>query len=188
MKMLQYRILSAVNYDEVVHQKISVDPTAVIRWRHQPGDASKPGNNSICWNHKSACFNDPTRINTPANKCNFHISAASYNWSNPDLASWYIEKVVAPSLVHADGIWLDGIGPDNGAYMCAGVCCGYDEHNSPLVQSEIDAHCNGQYDATTKVNTPKTLYLCHIDSLTQWNYIDPEIPDRKSRMGGTKVF
>lgn len=54
-------------------------------------------------------------------------------------------------MVHADGIWLDGIGPDNGAYMCSGVCCGYGANNSPLVQHEIDAHCKAQTDATTQV-------------------------------------
>lgn len=103
----------------------------------------------MCWNNKSGCFNDPKRINNPANKCNFHISAAAYNWSNPSLSDWFIKDVVAPSLVHADGIWLDGIGPDNGAYMCSGVCCGFGASNSPLVQDEIDAHCKAQADATT---------------------------------------
>ena len=110
MRMLQYRILSAVNYDMVIQDKITTDPTSVIRWSHTPGKSG------ICWNDKSGCFNDPKRINNPANKCSFHISAAAYNWTNPSLASWFIKEVVAPSLVHGDGIWLDGIGPDNGAY------------------------------------------------------------------------
>ena len=78
-----------------------------------------------------------------------HPSCCSYNWSNPDLKDWFIEKVVAPSLKVADGIWLDGIGPDNGAYMCSGVCCGFGSHNSPLVQDEIDSHCEAQAEATT---------------------------------------
>lgn len=71
--------------------------------------------------------------------------------SNPTLADWFLEDVIKPTLVHADGIWLDGIGPDNGGYMCGGVCCGYGAENSPLVQSEIEAHCEGQTAATTKV-------------------------------------
>lgn len=150
-RMLQYRILSAVNYDMVIQNKIVSDPDSVVRWRHQPGDPSKPGDGSVCWNTKSGCFNSPTRINNPANKCDFHISAAAYNWSNPSLASWYIDDVVAPSLVHGDGIWLDGIGPDNGAYMCSGVCCGYGASNSPLVQAEITDHCVKQAEATTAV-------------------------------------
>jgi len=147
MRMLQYRILSAVNYHMVVQNKITSDPWSVVRWRHEP---SSPNYGKICWNGKSGCFNDPKRINNPANKCSFHISSAAYNWTNPTLASWFIKDVVAPSLVHADGIWLDGIGPDNGAYMCSGVCCGYGAHNSPLSQSEIDAHCEAQAAATTQ--------------------------------------
>lgn len=52
-------------------------------------------------------------------------------------------------MKHADGVWLDGIGPDNGAYMCAGVCCGYGPNNSPLLAPEIEDHCAKQADATT---------------------------------------
>lgn len=59
--------------------------------------------------------------------------------------------MVKPTLVHSDGIWLDGIGPDNGAYMCAGVCCGFGATNSPLNQAQIDAHCKAQSAATTMV-------------------------------------
>ena len=165
LKMLQYRILSAVNYDMVVQNKILSDPNAVVHWRHAPdGSALAAPNGScpkgfsgtckagdVCWNGASACFNSPSRINNPANKCDFHISAAAYNWSNPDVGDWYLEDVVKPTLVHADGIWLDAIGPDHGGYMCAGVCCGYGATNSLLNQGEIDLHCKGQPDATTKV-------------------------------------
>eukprot|EP00947_MAST-08B_sp_MAST-8B-sp1_P001235 g1235.t1 len=149
MRMLQYRILSAVPYDPVVQNKIESDPNAVVRWRHQPGSAA-PGNGSVCYNYKSGCFNDPHRINDPANRCSFPIRAAAYNWSNPALGDWFLEQVVKPSMVHADGIWLDGIGPDNGAYMCSGVCCGFGAHNSPLNQQEIDDHCDAQAAATTR--------------------------------------
>eukprot|EP00658_Telonema_sp_P-2_P041866 TRINITY_DN29992_c0_g1_i2.p1 TRINITY_DN29992_c0_g1~~TRINITY_DN29992_c0_g1_i2.p1 ORF type:complete len:438 (-),score=93.92 TRINITY_DN29992_c0_g1_i2:314-1627(-) len=151
LRFLQYRILSAVPYDMVVQDKILADHDAVIRWRHLPGSVHQPGNSSVCYNYISACFNDPHRINDPAHHCSFQIRAAAYNWSNPSLAKWYIDSVIAPTLVHADGIWLDGIGPDNGAYMCSGVCCGYGASNSPLVQTEIDAHCDAQFEATTAV-------------------------------------
>lgn len=60
-KVLQYRILDAVPYDPVVKNKMLSDPDYFIRWHHGP-DA----NGSICENHISACFNDPTRINNPA--------------------------------------------------------------------------------------------------------------------------
>lgn len=66
--MLQYRILSAVNYDMVIQDKITTDPDAVVRWRHEAGSETT-GNGSVCWNGKSGCFNDPKRINNPANKC-----------------------------------------------------------------------------------------------------------------------
>ena len=105
MRFLQYRILSAVNYDMAVQNKIQSDTNAVIRWRHAPGNASIPGNGSVCWNYISECFNDPHRINNVANKCGFHISAAAYNWTNPTLKDWYIKELIAPSLVHADGVW-----------------------------------------------------------------------------------
>jgi hypothetical protein len=149
LRMLQYRILSAVPSDMVVRNKILSDEDSVVRWRHEAGAAS-PGNGSVCYNYQSGCFNDPTRINSPANKCAFAIRAAAYNWSNPTLGDWYLEKVVKPAMIHGDGIWLDGIGPDNGAYMCAGVCCGFGAANSPLNDAEIDAHCAGQRAATTK--------------------------------------
>jgi hypothetical protein len=126
----------------------SVHPL-IARWRHEAG-SSATGNNSVCYNYKSGCFNDPTRINNPSNNCSFPIQAAAYNWSNPTVGDWFLKEVVQPSMVHADGIWLDGIGPDNGAYMCAGVCCGYGAENSPLHQNEIDAHCSAQVAATTK--------------------------------------
>jgi len=150
MRYLQYRILSAVPYDMVVQNKILTDHDSVVRWRHQPGSTT-PGNDSVCYNYKSACFNDPTRINSPDHKCSFEIRAAAYNWSNPALAGWFLEEVVKPAMVHADGIWLDGIGPDNGAYMCSGACCNYGNDNSPLLTAEIDAHCAGQAAATTEV-------------------------------------
>ena len=59
--------------------------------------------------------------------------------------------MVAPALTHADGIWLDGVGPDNGAYMCSGSHPPYGAKNSPLVQSEIDAHRKAQTDTTTEL-------------------------------------
>jgi hypothetical protein len=150
LRFLSYRILSAVPYNTVVKNKIDTDPDSVVRWRHQPGSAAKAGNGSVCYNYISGCFNDPHRINNPANNCSFPIRAAAYNWSNPDLGDWFLNEVVKPAMVHGDGIWLDGIGPDNGAYMCSGTCCGYGASNSPLVQPEIDAHCDGQAAATTK--------------------------------------
>eukprot|EP01063_Lacrimia_lanifica_P007479 TRINITY_DN14786_c0_g1_i1.p1 TRINITY_DN14786_c0_g1~~TRINITY_DN14786_c0_g1_i1.p1 ORF type:complete len:431 (+),score=45.98 TRINITY_DN14786_c0_g1_i1:105-1397(+) len=148
MRFLQYRILSAVPSDAVVHRKITSDPDAAVRWRHLPG-SDRPGNGSVCYNYLSSCFNDPKRMNDPLNECPFEIRAAAYNWSNPAMPEWYLNAVVKPAMVHADGIWLDGIGPDNGAWMCSAAWGPYGPDNSPLNQKEIDAHCAGQTAAAT---------------------------------------
>ena len=149
LKMLQYRILSAVPSSMVIQDKILSDRDAAVRWNHQAG-SSAAGNGSVCYNYVDPCFNDPTRMNDPAFNCSFPIRAAAYNWSNPLLADWFLDNVIKTAMVHGDGVWLDGIGPDNGAYLCAGLCCGYDASNSPLLQSEIESHCDGMTAATTQ--------------------------------------
>jgi hypothetical protein len=101
--------------------------------------------------YKDACFNSPTRINNPAHSCSFEICAAAYNWKKAEVQKWYLENVIIPALDYADGVWLDGIGPDNGAYMCSGECCGYGAHNSPHNQEEIAAQCAGMLNASTAV-------------------------------------
>jgi hypothetical protein len=75
-----------------------------------------------------------TLLQNPAHNCSFDIRAAAYNWNNPAVGDWYLENVLYPSLVHCDGIWLDGNGYDNGAWMCSGFCCGYGAQNSPQVR------------------------------------------------------
>lgn len=56
-----------------------------------------------------------------------------------------------PALDHADGIWLDGNGYDNGAWMCSGVCCGYGPTNSPHNAHEIEQFCLEQKSVATTV-------------------------------------
>ena len=137
IRYLTYRILSAVPYDMVIRNKMLSDPSYFVQWLHAPGDLHSPGNGSICYNYESACFNDPTRINSPAHNCSFEIRAAAYAWHKPEVQQWFLDSVIKPVLPWSDGVWLDGIGPDNGAYMCAGACCGYDGHNSPLVTVSV---------------------------------------------------
>ena len=73
------------------------------------------------YNYISACFNSPSRINNPAHNCSFEIRAAAYDWKNPLVQEWFLDAVIKPVLSDGfDGIWLDGNGPDNGAYMCSG--------------------------------------------------------------------
>ena len=143
VRFMTYRILDAVPYDMVVRNKMVESPEYFVRWMHQPGSSS-PGNESICYNFRDACFNSPKEINDPANNCSFEIRAAAYNWANPDVRAWYQENIIEAALEHADGMWLDGNGPDNGAYMCSGICCGFGADNSPHNQSEIDAYCAGE--------------------------------------------
>ena len=145
LRFMTYRILAAVPYDMSIQNKIVSDPDYFVRWQHQPG-SSAPGNGSI---YVSACFNDPHRINDPKHNCSFPIRAAAYDFANEKVQKWFVDEVIAPALTHADGVWLDGIGPDNGAYMCGGVCCGFGASNSPHNQQEIDAHCDGMRAATT---------------------------------------
>ena len=102
MKFLAYRILSAVPYDMVVRNKILSDPTSVVRWASEPSAATKEAQHlnssskvagTVCYNQISGCFNSPTRINDPKHKCAFRIQAAAYNWSNPAMASWFLNEV-----------------------------------------------------------------------------------------------
>ena len=146
MRFMSYRILSAVPYDMIVRDKMLSNPEYFIRWNHLPG-STEPGNGSICYNYISACFNDPTRINDPSHHCSFEIRAAAYNWVEPGVIDWYVNSVIAPALDHCDGVWLDGNGPDNGAYMCSGICCGFGPENSPQNETEIEAFCDGNHAA-----------------------------------------
>ncbi len=148
LRFLTYRILDAVPYDMVVQDQIEQHPEYFVRWMHEPGSAA-PGNESVCYNYRDACFNSPTGINDPANNCSFQIRAAAYNWADPAVRAWYQANIIEPALEYADGMWLDGNGPDNGAYMCSGICCGFGADNSPHNQSEIDAYCAGEVEVAT---------------------------------------
>jgi len=163
MRFLSYRIPSAVPYDAVVRDKIVSDPDFFVRWSAEPSNQTKsdqkcaaPGSlgscgvGDVCYNNISPCFNDPQRINAPAHNCSFQIKAAAYNWLNPAVGDWYINNVLLRSLEHADGIWLDGNGYDNGAWMCSGICCGFGAQNSPLNQMQIDSFCAAEADVATR--------------------------------------
>ena len=144
VRFMTYRILDAVPYDMVVKNAMDEHPEYFVRWQHQPGSTA-PGNGSICQNYRDACFNDPVHgINNPDNNCSFEIRSAAYNFADPVVRDWYQTNIIEPALEHADGIWLDGNGPDNGAYMCSGICCGFGADNSPHNQSEIDSYCDGE--------------------------------------------
>jgi hypothetical protein len=90
-----------------------------------------------------------------------------YNFAKQEVRDWFVQNIVAPTLKVADGAWLDGNGPDNvrvyaitcphgllslelrhfgtqGAYMCGGICCGFNASNSPQNQSQISTWCDGE--------------------------------------------
>jgi len=136
-KVLEYRIISAVPYDNIVHDKMLSDPDFFIRWHHPPHN-----NGSICHNYIH-------HVGGREDGCAYDIHAATYDWSRAGVQEWYVKNIIAPTLKVADGAWLDGNGPGNGAWMCAGSCCGFDATNSPQNQSEIDAWKQGEEAAFT---------------------------------------
>ena len=140
-RVLEYRIGDAVSYDSLVHDKMLSDPAAFVRWHHAPHD-----NGSICENWDAGAFVDPKRINAPANNCSFHISSSAYDYTKPAVREWYLEHIIKPTLNVADGAWLDGDGPDNGAWMCTagthGNFYGHDGHPYPNISAlnDTEAH------------------------------------------------
>jgi len=129
IKILEYRITDAVPYADIVHQKMIDDPQAFVRWE----------NGSICEmpyvEHQTEGFG-----------CAWEIRAAAYDYSQQRVRDWYLENIIKPTLTVADGTWLDGDGPDNGAWMCSGS---YDyAHLIPpypaLNDTQIAAFCAGE--------------------------------------------
>jgi hypothetical protein len=52
--------------------------------------------------------------------CSWPIIAAAYDFSQQVVQDWFLENIIKPVMTVADGVWLDGDGPDNGAWMCSG--------------------------------------------------------------------
>jgi hypothetical protein len=133
-RVLQYRITDAVPYAEIVHDAMVQHPEWFVRWHHAPND-----NGTVCQmpyeEHGTTGYN-----------CSWPIKAAAYDWSQPAVQAWYLDNIIKPTMVYGDGAWLDGDGPDNGAYMCSG---NYDYGNLPapypaLNESEVAAFCAGE--------------------------------------------
>lgn len=84
----------------------------------------------------------------PGDNCSWPIQAAAYDWNVSAVRDWFLEAVIKPVMEDADGVWLDGDGPDNGAYQCSGS---YDWGKLPppypaLNATEVDPFCVGEHE------------------------------------------
>ena len=134
-RILEYRITDAVPYTKVVHDAMVQHPDWFVRWHHAPN-----ANGSICVVPPEA------ETNRPGDNCSWPIQAAAYDWNVSDVRDWYFREVIEPVMVAGDGVWLDGDGPDNGAYQCSGS---YSWGKLPapypaLDADEVDAFCVGE--------------------------------------------
>lgn len=134
-RVLQYRIGTAVPYAEVVHTAMVDHPEWFVRWHHAPN-----ANGSVCTVPPEA------QTGRPGDNCDWEIRAGMYDFSQAAVRDWYVNTIIKPVMVHGDGVWLDGDGPDNGAYQCSGS---YDFGHLPppypaLNETEIDDFCAGE--------------------------------------------
>ena len=134
-KMLLYRITDAVPYAAVVHDAMVEHPDWFARWTHPPYD-----NGTLCLMPPEA------KTGRPGDNCSWEIRAGVYDFSQEVVRDWFLENIVKPVMKVGDGIWLDGDGPDNGAWACSGS---YDWKNlkppyPALNSSETDAFCVGE--------------------------------------------
>lgn len=82
----------------------------------------------------------------PGDNCSWPIRAGMYDFSQELVQQWWVDNIIKPTMRLADGAWIDGDGPDNGAYQCAG---NYDfEKLSPPYPAndadEVAAFCAGE--------------------------------------------
>jgi len=127
-RVLQYRVTSAVPYAAVVHDAIVERPEMFIRWA---------ANNSVCQMPY-------VEHGTAGQGCAWDIVASSYNFADAATRAWFVDNIIAPSLAKADGVWLDGDGPDNGAWMCSGQCCEVPAPYPATSDAEVAAYCAGE--------------------------------------------
>lgn len=108
-RVIQYRIGTAVPYAEVVHTAMVDHPEWFVRWHHAPTD-----NGTVCTVPAEA------QTGRPGDNCSWPIRAGMYDFSQTIVQSWWLNEIIKPAMRLADGVWIDGDGPDNGAYQCAG--------------------------------------------------------------------
>ena len=126
---------AAVPDAAVVHDALVEHPDWFARWTHPPYD-----NGTLCLMPPEA------KTGRPGDNCSWEIRAGVYDFSQEVVRDWFLENIVKPVMKVGDGIWLDGDGPDNGAWACSGS---YDWKNlkppyPALNSSETDAFCVGE--------------------------------------------
>ena len=128
-RILQYRITDAVPYDSIVHDLMIAHPEYFVRW----------DNGTVCqmWFQEAG---------TTGHNCSWEVRAAAYDWSQAVVRTWFLDNIIKPVMKHGDGVWLDGDGPDNGAWGCSGS---YDWGKLPapypaLNESGVAAFCAGE--------------------------------------------
>lgn len=143
-RVIQYRIGTAVPYAEIVHTAMVEHPEWFVRWHHAPN------------NNGSVCTVPPEHATGPPyGNCSWEIRAGMYDFSQVEVQTWWVDNIIKPVMTLADGAWIDGDGPDNGAYQCAG---NYDFQNLPPPYpannaSEVTAFCAGEHDAVEAAHT-----------------------------------
>jgi hypothetical protein len=125
-----------------VHDLIVAHPEFFIRWP----------NGSVC-----EMPYEEHGTGGPVNNCSWPIRAAAYDFSQAAVRAWFLDNIVAPTLVVADGVWLDGDGPDNGAWMCSGSYDFYPVNKlpapyPPINASAIAAFCAGEAQVAADTN------------------------------------
>ena len=167
-RVIQYRIGTAVPYAEVVHTAMVEHPEWFVRWHHPPND-----NMTVC------TVSPEARTGRPGDNCSWEIRAGMYDFTQPEVQTWWVDNIIKPTMVYADGSWIDGDGPDNGAYQCAG---NYDFDKLPPPYpannaSEVVEFCAGEHDAVAAAH--KWLYENNgFDPQACVHYVVDVIPQR----------
>ena len=129
IRMLQYRIPTAVPYDDVVHELMVTHPDALVHWPNG-----------------TLCRMPYVEHGTTGYNCAWEVRAAAYDWSQPRVQQWWLDNVIKRALNASSGAWIDNDGPDNGAWLCSG---NQYPNNLPapwpaLNETQIVAFCDGE--------------------------------------------
>lgn len=92
-RILSYRITDAVPYDKVVHDLMVEAPGWMVQWHHAPN------------NNMSVCVVPPeAQTGRPGDNCSWLIQAGAYDFSQAAVRNWFMQSIVKPVMIDADGI------------------------------------------------------------------------------------